>query len=185
MLFRSVSQSRYGPDSSDVYLKKGIILAALGKPMEAVADFSQAIKLKSNNPDAFYNRGNIYFQQKNYTEANTDFEKSIEINPNFGKAYYALGLSYYYANQKDKTCISIKQAMRLNYPGTPSFHGLTGGVYKARERIHRVIADIRVVSDSSFMQASCSLQSELRGSFWDWLHIAMLQPFVFPIVVRV
>jgi tetratricopeptide (TPR) repeat protein len=105
------------PDSSDVYLKKGIIQAALGKPMEAVADFSQAIKLKSNNPDAFYNRGNIYFQQKNYTEANTDFEKSIEINPNFGKAYYALGLSYYYANQKDKACISIKQAMRLNYPG--------------------------------------------------------------------
>jgi hypothetical protein len=23
--------------------------------------------------------------------------------------------------------------------GTPSFHGLTGGVYKARERIHRVM----------------------------------------------
>ena len=23
--------------------------------------------------------------------------------------------------------------------GTPSFHGLTGGVYKARERIHRVV----------------------------------------------
>jgi hypothetical protein len=23
--------------------------------------------------------------------------------------------------------------------GTPSFHGLTGGVYKARERIHRAV----------------------------------------------
>ena len=30
--------------------------------------------------------------------------------------------------------------------GAPSFHGLTGGVYKARERIHRVIADTRLLA---------------------------------------
>ena len=30
--------------------------------------------------------------------------------------------------------------------GTPNFHGLTGGVYKARERIHRVIADTRLLA---------------------------------------
>ena len=29
--------------------------------------------------------------------------------------------------------------------GLPDFHGLTGGVYKARERIHRVIADTRLL----------------------------------------
>ena len=28
-------------------------------------------------------------------------------------------------------------AVRTPISGTPSFHGLTGGVYKARERIHR------------------------------------------------
>lgn len=105
------------PDSSEVFLKKGIIEAALGKPQEAVIDFSHAIELNAKNIDALYNRGNIYFQQKNYIKANTDFEKSIEINPNFGKAYYALGLSYYYAEEKEKACLSIKQAVRLDYPG--------------------------------------------------------------------
>jgi hypothetical protein len=30
--------------------------------------------------------------------------------------------------------------------GAPGFHGLTGGVYKARERIHRVIADTRLLA---------------------------------------
>ena len=30
--------------------------------------------------------------------------------------------------------------------GTPGFHGLTGGVYKARERIHRVVADTRLLA---------------------------------------
>ena len=30
--------------------------------------------------------------------------------------------------------------------GTPGFHGLTGGVYKARERIHRGMADPRLLA---------------------------------------
>ena len=30
--------------------------------------------------------------------------------------------------------------------GTTHFHRLTGGVYKARERIHRVVADTRLLA---------------------------------------
>ena len=32
----------------------------------------------------------------------------------------------------------------FRYPG---FHGLTGGVYKARERIHRAMADARLLAN--------------------------------------
>jgi hypothetical protein len=35
--------------------------------------------------------------------------------------------------------------LRAPASGLPDFHGLTGGVYKARERIHRVIADTRLL----------------------------------------
>ena len=33
--------------------------------------------------------------------------------------------------------------------GTNSFHGVTGGVYKARERIHRIVADMRLLAIST------------------------------------
>ena len=36
--------------------------------------------------------------------------------------------------------------------GTPGFHGVTGGVYKARERIHRGVADPRLLA----IPTSCS-----------------------------
>ena len=36
--------------------------------------------------------------------------------------------------------------------GTSGFHGVTGGVYKARERIHRGVADPRLLA----IPASCS-----------------------------
>src|SRR5687768_344439 len=36
--------------------------------------------------------------------------------------------------------------------GAPNFHGVTGGVYKARERIHRGVADPRLLA----IPTSCS-----------------------------
>ena len=38
-------------------------------------------------------------------------------------------------------------ALRLPTLDTPNFHCLTGGVYKARERIHRAIADARLLAN--------------------------------------
>ena len=42
-------------------------------------------------------------------------------------------------------------AVRPPASGPPSFHGVTGGVYKARERIHRGMADPRLLA----IPASC------------------------------
>jgi hypothetical protein len=42
---------------------------------------------------------------------------------------------------------TLGRSLRLHTLGTPNFHGLTGGVYKARERIHRVIADTRLLAN--------------------------------------
>ena len=43
--------------------------------------------------------------------------------------------------------IALGRSLRLRTLGTPNSHGLTGGVYKARERIHRIIADIRLLAN--------------------------------------
>ena len=45
------------------------------------------------------------------------------------------------------TCITLGRPLRLRTLGTPDFHGLTGGVYKARERIHRAMADARLLAN--------------------------------------
>ena len=42
-----------------------------------------------------------------------------------------------------------------------------------------------ITSDSSFVQSSCRLQSELRRYFWDLLGLAAPLPFVYAIVARV
>jgi hypothetical protein len=41
---------------------------------------------------------------------------------------------------------TLGSSLRLPTSGTPNFHCLTGGVYKARERIHRAMADARLLA---------------------------------------
>ena len=43
------------------------------------------------------------------------------------------------------TSFTLGRSLRLRTSGTPGSHGLTGGVYKARERIHRAVADARLL----------------------------------------
>ena len=45
------------------------------------------------------------------------------------------------------TSFTLGRSLRLRTSGTPGFHGLTGGVYKARDRIHRAMADARLLAN--------------------------------------
>ena len=45
------------------------------------------------------------------------------------------------------TGFALGRPSRLRTSGAPGFHGLTGGVYKARERIHRAMADARLLAN--------------------------------------
>ena len=45
------------------------------------------------------------------------------------------------------TGFALGRASRRRTSSTPGSHGLTGGVYKARERIHRAMADARLLAN--------------------------------------
>ena len=45
------------------------------------------------------------------------------------------------------TSFTLGRALRLRTSSAPGSHGLTGGVYKARERIHRAMADARLLAN--------------------------------------
>ena len=45
------------------------------------------------------------------------------------------------------TGFTLGRPSRSRASGAPGFHGLTGGVYKARERIHRAMADARLLAN--------------------------------------
>ena len=44
------------------------------------------------------------------------------------------------------TSSTLNSALQQLSSGPPDSHGLTGGVYKVRERIHRIMADMRLLA---------------------------------------
>ena len=46
----------------------------------------------------------------------------------------------------DHTVVGALLAVRLPASGAINSHGVTGGVYKTRERIHRDVADSRLLA---------------------------------------
>ena len=79
------------------------------------------------------------------------------------------------------TSFALGRPSRLRTSGTPGSHGLTGGVYKARERIHRAMADARL------QLHGVGLQTPIRTTtgFRDPRPIAGWLPAVPAIVTRV
>ncbi len=71
---------------------------------------------------------------------------------------------YDFAPVTDLTLDSCLLAVSPLASGPPSFHGVTGGVYKARERIHRGVADPRLLA----IPASCSRVTDCNPNL-DWL----------------
>ena len=71
------------------------------------------------------------------------------------------------------TSFTLGRSLRSRTLGAPGFHGLTGGVYKARERIHRVIADTRLLANPTSRgrvadpdpncERLCEIRAPLRG----------------------
>ena len=65
------------------------------------------------------------------------------------------------------TCLTLGRSSRSRTSGTPGFHGLTGGVYKARERIHRAMADARLLANfdviPAFLTACAGSLSRVPG----------------------
>ena len=62
----------------------------------------------------------------------------------------------------DHSVVSVLLAVRLPTSGAANSHGVTGGVYKARERIHRSNADLRLLA----IPTSCRRVSAYNPN-WD------------------
>ena len=74
----------------------------------------------------------------------TTLDKSFKevIQPQF-----PLGLPCYdFTPVMNHSVVTVSPKVRLATSGATHSHGVTRGVYKARERIHRVIADTRLLA---------------------------------------
>lgn len=81
--------------------------------VNAIASYTQAIKLNPASADAFYNRGLAYYDNEEYINAINDYTASIRISPQ-ADAYNNRGLANEYAGNEAQAAADYRAALRLN-----------------------------------------------------------------------
>ncbi|MBV9009258.1 MAG: tetratricopeptide repeat protein [Verrucomicrobia bacterium] len=80
-------ESRYVPNLVAALRHRAIAYRDQQKFPEAAADLDEAIKLKSDDPDIFEQRGYVAMMMKDFDKALADYSDAIKLNPNEAKYY--------------------------------------------------------------------------------------------------
>ena len=91
---------------------------------QTIAKYSKAIKVKTDQPKAFYCRGTAKYQLEDYRGAVDDFTKAIECKPDFSNAYVNRAWAYFMLGSKAEAIQDLHRAQELGYPVVPEAFNL-------------------------------------------------------------
>jgi len=124
------------PNDAEVYKRRGTLFIAKGSAnggsltffIQAIEDFTQAIKIDSNAKDAYLNRAEMYSQTNDFDRAIADFSKVIQLDPNNVEAYTFRGGVYSQQGKHDQAIPDFNEAIRID-PKYPNAFAFRGGSY--------------------------------------------------------
>lgn len=94
--FRKAAQleAHYAPNLASALQQRATVYVGQKKFQEAVADYSEALKIKSDDPDAYERRAYAEMQLKDYDKALSDYNQAIKLSPQEAKYYQVRALIY-------------------------------------------------------------------------------------------
>lgn len=107
---------------AEPYYFKGVYYANVGNKTGALVFFNQAIQHDYYFLDAYMEKGNLFYNAKNYPEALETFELAAKVSPTFAEAYFWSG--------KTKEALGNKEEAKLDYQRA---YGLDKNLKEAKE----------------------------------------------------
>lgn len=95
-------------------MKRGEELSGAREYDRAIADYSDAIRLKPDYAEAYNNRGFAYYLKGDGARAIADYTRAIELRPDYPKAYNSRGVVYMSGGYgRDKAIADFDRAIAL------------------------------------------------------------------------
>ena len=118
-----------GSISAETYFLRGNVYVELGDYDDAIAAYTQAIRLKPDHATTYLNRGFAKSKIGRHRAAITDYDTAIRLKPNYADAYYNRGLAKNKLGQHRAAIADYDTAIRLQPDGASAY--LNRGVAKA------------------------------------------------------
>jgi serine/threonine-protein kinase len=132
------------------YYKQGIELYKEGNYEEAIEQFTSAITLDPNSPQAYSGRGLVYYRLAKYDKAIQDYDQAIALDETNATWYNDRGLAYNKQGNNDQAIENYDQAIALNKTFTDAYIN-RGSAYKTMGKHDQAINDYNtaIALDSS------------------------------------
>ena len=80
---------------------------------QALAEYSKAVNLDPNNPEAYFWKARTLIKMRQFDKALIDLQKSVKLNPRHSKAYDNLGWLYMMRGDYDKSINYLNKSIEL------------------------------------------------------------------------
>ena len=128
------------PDQSLAYIGRGLVLDSLDRLDDAIADYTTAIKLDSENSGAYTNRALIYSKQGIFDKAIADYNTALQLDPSDVDNYLGRGDIYEQQEDYEHALADYATAIQVN-PGEYSPYVSRGLLYENTGRYDEALLD--------------------------------------------
>jgi WD40 repeat protein/serine/threonine protein kinase/tetratricopeptide (TPR) repeat protein len=105
------------PKRAALHTRRGRVLAAHGLPDEALAAYTKAIELQSDDWRPWYGRGMVHEERRRWDAALRDYAEAGRLNPEQWDVWLRQGRASATLGRLDEALTQYSQAVALNAPG--------------------------------------------------------------------
>ncbi|MBP7766416.1 MAG: tetratricopeptide repeat protein [Syntrophaceae bacterium] len=133
---------------------RGVASVARGQYLQALTDYTAAIRLDKKMAEAFSNRAIVYEKLGQQDNALRDFNQAIQLKLNFADAYYNRGLLFIQRNRLDEAVTDLTTAINIQ-PETADYYNNRGVAFRLKGEYEKSFADINraLKLDPNFAEA--------------------------------
>jgi len=139
-IIEKIRQENDNKQRAVTYSEKGTEYFVKKDYDNAIASYSEAIRLTQDNAIYYILRGIVYATKKDYDTAILDYNEAIRQNPNNEEAYFARGDAYLDKSDAGRAIVDYSKSIQLK-PGFVDAYYKRGNAYLAKKDFDRAITD--------------------------------------------
>ena len=123
------------PNKGRPHNNLGQVFLDQGRDQEAVAQFTEALRIDPDHLESHNNLGNILVRQGKYQEAVDHFTEALRVDPNHPAAHHNLGNALFGQGKYQEAIAQFTEALRINPNYAATRYNLGSAYVKIGDRV--------------------------------------------------
>ena len=130
------------------YVNRASVYEAKKEPIKAIADYSQALRIRPKNPELYFRRARLHYGQRDFRSAIEDATNAIKLRPDVIAGYELRADSYMAIGDTERALLDLSGAIKRQ-PKNTVLYLKRGAIHAIRGEKQSAMYDLQHVLDTS------------------------------------